>query len=202
MNIKSFVIRVLALSALAATFPASAAIVGTGAFSSPTLIDFNGAPNGLIGNFYSGLGVSFAHLDGGQSYNTGTGGGSSLTATNFSTEPGFPNGEATFSSLITRVGFYITTNGDDNTTVYVYNGATLVGSETFDTFGAGSGGSFAGIEFLSGFDRIVIDTFGPINGAFALDDFRFEGSAVPEPGTLAILGLGLAGLAATRRRKM
>lgn len=43
-------------------------------------------------------------------------------------------------------------------------------------------------------------TFGPgsMNGLF---EFSMNGQNVPEPGTLALLGLALAGLGATRRRK-
>jgi hypothetical protein len=45
------------------------------------------------------------------------------------------------------------------------------------------------------------DEYRVYNGS--LDNLRFEvpGGAVPEPGTLALLGLGLAGVAATRRRQ-
>jgi hypothetical protein len=182
---------------------ASGTIIGVGDFLSPTIIDFETVPSGLIGSFYAGQGVTFAHLDGGQTYNTGTGGGSSLTATNFYSEAGFPNGEAIFSSLINKVGFYITTNNGDNTLVSAYSGSSLVGSEFFTTGGGGNDGSFAGLSFTSGFDRIVISTEYNINGAFAIDNFRFEGGTqpVPEPATMLLMGTGLAGLIGTRRKK-
>ena len=180
---------------------AQATIIGAGDFASPTVIDFETAPSSLIGGFYSGLGVTMAHISGGQTYATSAA-PASLTGTNFFDEPGFPDGELLFSSLMTRVGMDITTNPDDDTTIYAYLGLTLVGSETFDTFGSGVNGSFAGIEFLSGFDRIVIDTFGPNTGSFAIDNLRFESTAtVPEPGTFALLAMPLIGLAASRRRR-
>jgi hypothetical protein len=175
---------------------ASATTIGPDAFLSPTIVDFINFPDREIGAFYAGLGVTFTNLCGSPFQDTGTGHGRSTVAANFFCVPNFPSASADFSSLMTRVGFYITTNPDDNVTVSAFRGGSLVGSESFDTGGAGNGGSFAGIEFLSGFDRIVIDAARNINGAFAIDDFRFE--AVPEPASLALLGSGL--LAMTLRR--
>jgi hypothetical protein len=177
---------------------AVASKVGPGAFASPTLIDFESAPLGEINAFYSGLGVTFSNLFGGGDADTGTGKGFSKVATNFPIFSGCPDphcedADANFSSNITRAGFYVSTNPEDDLTVRAYNGATLVGSEFFNTGGGGHGGSFAGIEFASGFNRIVFDTTTTSNGALIVDDLRFESGppSVPEPTSLVVIGLGL-----------
>jgi hypothetical protein len=77
----------------------------------------------------------------------------------------------------------------------------LVGSEFFRTGDAGYGGSFAGVAFASGFDRIVLDTTSVENGALLIDDFRFEGSPAPtpEPATVILFATGLVGACLRRR---
>ncbi len=109
------------------TLEARAAIIGPGDFADPTLIDFEAVPSGPIGAYYSPLGVTFAHLDGGSLFNAGTGSGIGKTATNFFTEPGYPDGEAFFANLVTRAGFFITTQPGHTTTLYAYNGSTAGG---------------------------------------------------------------------------
>lgn len=173
---KGITIFLLAASLLwvIATSPAQATQIGSGDFTNPITINFNDAPNALIDGFYSSLGVTFVNMSGGNIYDTGTGEGYSESACNFFDSPGFPPGELRFSPPSTRAGFFITTNPGDDTAITAFLAGSPVGSETFITSGSGGGGSFAGVEFGSPFDRLVIDPADNTNGAFCIDNLMFE----------------------------
>lgn len=178
--------------------------IGIDDFTAPTLIDFEDAPTGTIGSFYAGLGVT-SDLCADPYWNTGTGHGFTRAAISYCRGMMNHNSGFQFSSLVTRVGFFISTNPVYDTLVTAYRGATLVGSELFDTFGGGNTGSFAGIEFDEGFDRIVLHAFadGYGSGAYVLDELRFESvtpaAPVPEPASALLLGAGLAAILARTR---
>jgi hypothetical protein len=84
--------------------------------------------------------------------------------------PCFNDVTATFSGTVKRAGFDTYGNLGDSIELKAYKGRALVDDHTFSIPRPG----FIGLDVPGGFTRLVIHTSGPDNGAYAMDDFRFD----------------------------
>lgn len=171
------------------------AIVSTAdaALQNATVINFDSLPNGNAPSYDMGM-VTFNSLTAnplsimshGNQYGT-----SGQTLNN-------QNGqafEAVFDNTVSAFGI---TGGAFNTpwtyTAYGINNNVL---EILNLNIPCCGGHFRGIA-ANGIKRV---TFSGPGDWVTFDNFQFSATQVPEPGSLALLGLALAGFAASRRKK-
>jgi len=182
-----------------------------------TVVDFNSLSTGTQTSPLVLSGVTFSAGTGGfNTINTTLWPASTLFPTFVSgnalgradTNPALPNFTITFAAPVAQVGFGIFDANFLGNLILAYDGGgNLLESTSPDYLVApslGTGADYVGfVRGAADIKRIelVAGASGGVTDALWIDNLSFSPTPVPEPGTLTLLGLGLAGLAASRRRK-
>lgn len=192
----------LALALLLPSSTATAGVITIGDFSgSETVIDFESLGSAPATGPFSIGSVTFSESS------SGTGGpGWRLLSNiegfvgNFLTDnAGISLIQLDFAAPQLRAGVLVgVTTATYSVSIYDSSLALL---ESTSVFVSGAP-LFAGFENAAGISRMVISETSGENGRVGgLDDVRFEGAAIPEPGTWALFGIGLLALTAVKRAR-
>lgn len=104
-----------------------------------------------------------------------------------------------FADAITQFGLVFGGNTTNLVDIEFFSGAASVGTATLSS-SFDDNWIFYGFEEVAGFDRIVFSPESTNDWVYGAYDFIYTAAAVPEPTTLALLGLGLLGVGYRRRR--
>lgn len=177
-----------------------------------TLVDFESGPTGnSVSQSFGGLAVTALNsvyassasfsVDGDYAGGYNTRG--QLHITNHGSE--FQALRFDFSASTAAFGFLFGAS-DSSWVLQAFNGSGLLESLTISPVFGSNAGDFFGLSNLAGATYALLTqnqdgyyASGGVDYVF-VDNFRFAQGSVPEPASLALLGIGLAGVGAMRRK--
>lgn len=108
--------------------------------------------------------------------------------------------DLSFAPTINAVGFKISAGWNGGTAVVnLYDGANLIDTQTITTSAISTFDTFAGFTGLGNISNLHLSVSSG-DQFVNIDDLRFGTTAVPEPASLALLGIGLIGIGAMRKK--